>query len=49
MLVNKEQKPGNYEVKFDASGLTSGIYFYKLNSGTSTGSVTKSKKMILLK
>ena len=39
-LVNKEQKSGNYEVQFDASRLTSGIYFYKLNSGTSTGSVT---------
>jgi len=48
-LVNKQQKAGSYEVQFDASGLTSGIYFYKLNSGTSAGSVTKSMKMILLK
>ncbi|MDA3861881.1 MAG: T9SS type A sorting domain-containing protein, partial [Melioribacteraceae bacterium] len=28
-LVNKEQKAGNYDVKFDASKLTSGIYLYR--------------------
>ncbi|MBU0474983.1 MAG: exo-alpha-sialidase [Bacteroidetes bacterium] len=44
-LVNKQQKAGNYEVQFDASNLTSGIYFYSLQSG----SFNKSKKMILLK
>ena len=44
-LVNKEQKPGNYEIQFEASGLTSGIYFYKLQSG----SFVASRKMILLK
>jgi hypothetical protein len=44
-LVNKQQKPGNYEVKFDAGGLSSGIYFYTLKSG----SLLLSKKMILLK
>ena len=27
-LVNENQSAGNYEVKFDASNLTSGIYFY---------------------
>ena len=44
-LVNKEQKAGNYEVQFDASALTSGIYFYKLQSGN----FVESKKMILIK
>ena len=43
-LVNKEQKPGNYEVKFDASLLSSGIYFYKLQAGT----LSNTKKMLLL-
>ncbi|PIQ09167.1 MAG: hypothetical protein COW71_07935 [Ignavibacteriales bacterium CG18_big_fil_WC_8_21_14_2_50_31_20] len=44
-LVNKQQKAGNFEVQFDASNLTSGIYFYRLQSG----SFVDSKKMILLK
>jgi hypothetical protein len=44
-LINKQQKAGNYEVNFNASQLTSGIYFYQLKSG----SFTQSRKMILLK
>lgn len=44
-LVNKEQSAGNYEVKFDISGLTSGIYFYKITSGE----FSDSKKMLLVK
>jgi len=44
-LVNKEQSAGNYEVRFDASGLSSGLYCYKLNSG----SYSKTMKMLLLK
>ncbi|MCF6271504.1 MAG: T9SS type A sorting domain-containing protein [Melioribacteraceae bacterium] len=44
-LVNKKQTPGRYEVKFDASNLTSGVYIYRL---VSEGFVN-SKKFILLK
>jgi len=44
-LVNKQQKSGNYEVQFDAYNLTSGIYFYKLTTGT----FSESRKMILIK
>ena len=44
-LVNKEQGPGNYEVKFNASKLTSGIYFYRLTSGD----LVETKKLLLLK
>ncbi|MCB0744467.1 MAG: T9SS type A sorting domain-containing protein [Ignavibacteriae bacterium] len=44
-LVNETKAPGTYEVKFDASKLASGIYFYTLISGN-----TKLiKKMLLLK
>ena len=44
-LVNEEKPAGNYEVRLNASSLTSGTYFYKL----SAGSFTEVKKMILVK
>ena len=44
-LVNKKQAPGNYSVQFDASKLSSGIYFYTLRAGE----FTATKKMILMK
>jgi hypothetical protein len=45
VLVDEEKSEGFYEVEFNAAGLTSGIYLYKLQ----TGNYTKMKKMILLK
>jgi hypothetical protein len=44
-LVNEQQIPGSYEVRWDASGLASGIYFYQLK----TKDYVTAKKMILLK
>lgn len=44
-LVNKEQPAGAYEVEFNAAGLSSGIYFYRLQAG----SFIEIKKMILLR
>jgi glucose/arabinose dehydrogenase len=44
-LVNKQQTAGNYEVNFDASLLSNGIYFYQLT----TNGFSKTLKMILLK
>jgi hypothetical protein len=44
-LVNEIKDAGSYSAVFDASKMTSGIYFYKLMAGKS--SITK--KMILLK
>jgi hypothetical protein len=44
-LVNEEKAPGNYEVKFDASRLSSGVYFYRIQAG----SFYQVKKMILTK
>ncbi|MCB9250233.1 MAG: hypothetical protein H6613_17620 [Ignavibacteriales bacterium] len=32
-MVNESKQPGTYEVKFDASQLSSGIYFYTLSAG----------------
>lgn len=45
-LVNKEQNAGHYSVTFDGTGLSSGIYFYKLEAG---GRLVSTKRMILLK
>ncbi len=44
-LVDEYKESGRYEVNFDASKLSSGIYFYKLQAG----SFVETKKMILLK
>jgi len=44
-LVNQNQAMGNYKIEFNASKLTSGIYFYKLQSG----SFSETKKLMLLK
>jgi hypothetical protein len=44
-LVNERLKPGTYEVEFNGSGYSSGIYFYKLV----TEDFIDSKKMILIK
>ncbi len=49
-LVNEEKPAGVYEVEFNASQLSSGIYFYKLKAGSPTGQVfTQTKKMSLIK
>ena len=50
-LVNENQSAGNYEVKFNASNLTSGIYFYRLQvyAPGRAGSFTQIKNMILMK
>ncbi len=44
-LVNETKTAGRYTVSFDASGLSSGVYLYRLNAGNY--SITK--KMSLLK
>jgi hypothetical protein len=44
-LVNEEKPIGNYEVEFVANNLPSGIYFYKMQSGSFVGT----KKMVLMK
>ena len=44
-LVNQEQSVGNYKVDFNASHLSSGVYFYQIKAGE----FVQSKKMILIK
>ena len=45
VLVNEEKAGGNYEIKFNASNLSSGVYMYRFQAGT----FIQSKKMLLLK
>lgn len=44
-LVNEEKYPGKYEIFFDGSKLSSGVYIYKLQAGD----YVISKKMMLMK
>jgi photosystem II stability/assembly factor-like uncharacterized protein len=44
-LVNENKAAGSFTVEFNASGLTSGVYFYRLK----TSAYSEIKKMILLK
>jgi len=44
-LVNEKLQPGIYETTFDASILTSGIYFYRLQ----TSNFIETKRMTLIK
>jgi len=44
-LINGVLKAGEYNYKFDASDLSSGVYFYSIKAG----SYTETKKMLLVK
>jgi hypothetical protein len=45
VLVNEQMAPGTYSVEFNAVGLPSGAYYYKLTTGNSTDV----KRMLLLR
>ncbi|MBS1514657.1 MAG: T9SS type A sorting domain-containing protein [Bacteroidetes bacterium] len=44
-LINEVKTAGNYEVKFNGSNLSSGMYFYRIESGE----FVETRKMILIK
>jgi len=44
-LVNENLKAGSYEARFDATGLASGVYLYRLTSGT----FAETKRMLLIR
>jgi len=48
-LVNEMQSAGSYSVNFNGSGLSSGIYFYTINSEGANQSFAKTMKMVLVK
>lgn len=43
-IVNKNHRPGKYEIVFSADNIPSGVYFYRLEAGD----FTETKKFILL-
>ena len=45
VLINEQKEPGNYQIDFNASELSSGIYYYTLTAGN----FTSTKKMSLIK
>ncbi len=52
VLFEGQKKPGVYEAEFNASSLSSGVYFYTLQAlptGRQAGNFSESRKMILLK
>jgi hypothetical protein len=44
-LINGEVEAGFHEVHFDASGLASGLYFYRLQ----TGELVQTKRLLILR
>ena len=44
-LVNESKTSGSYQINFDASDLSSGVYFYMLKSNK----FMASRKMLLIK
>jgi hypothetical protein len=44
-LVDEEMQPGSYEVRWDASGMASGVYLYRLQAKD----FIDTKKLVLLR
>jgi hypothetical protein len=44
-LVNEVKSPGTYTVQWDASGVASGVYFYRLKAGA----FVETRKMCVMK
>lgn len=46
VLINEQRSAGRYTLRFDASGLSSGMYFYRL---LADGNLISTHKMLLIK
>ncbi len=49
-LTNSDYSIGSHEINFDASNLSNGVYYYKINAtGVDGSSFVSTKKMVLMK
>jgi hypothetical protein len=44
-LLNEEKPPGMHSVTWDAAGVSSGVYFYRIRAGDAV----QTKRMVLLR
>jgi hypothetical protein len=49
VLINEVKTAGEYSVSFNGAGLSSGVYFYRLDANSDEKNVTVIKKMVLIK
>jgi hypothetical protein len=49
VLVSQKQNAGEYEVEFKSEGLSSGVYFYRMELESSGGFYIETKRMVLIR
>jgi len=49
LLNNVMQDEGRHEIEFDASDLSSGVYFYRISISSNSGTFVQMKKMVIVK
>jgi hypothetical protein len=48
LLVNEPKDPGNYAVRFTAAGLTSGVYYYRIQISGNGHAYSEVKRMTVV-
>jgi len=49
LLNNEAMEEGEHEIQFDASKLTSGVYFYRITASSNQRNFVEVKKIMLMK